>query len=126
VTRSSEYSDELTGFGAMDSVSVFKSLNFTSHKRCIDLFKHSVGLVWTSDQPIAKASTYTGHKTQKEDKHHTLSGVRTHDLSFQAISPQTARSMEPANGQFTGPVLQILVLLTDSLTVSYGSNIFNC
>jgi hypothetical protein len=72
--------------------SVITSLNFTSHKRFIDLFKHSVGLVWTSDQPIAKASMYTGHKTQKdEDKQHTLSGVRTHDLSFQAISPQTAR-----------------------------------
>jgi hypothetical protein len=34
-----------------------------------------VGLLWTSDQPVAKASTCTGQHI------HALSGIRTHDLS---------------------------------------------
>jgi hypothetical protein len=34
-----------------------------SHGRFRNLFRHSVGRLWTSDQPVAKASTYTGQHT---------------------------------------------------------------
>jgi hypothetical protein len=58
----------------------------TSHQRFRNLFRHLVGLLWTSDRPVAKASTYTGqHTTQKDEDTHALSGIRTHDLSVQAI-----------------------------------------
>jgi hypothetical protein len=30
---------------------------------CVIVFRHAVGLLWTSDQPIAKASTYIGQHT---------------------------------------------------------------
>jgi hypothetical protein len=36
-----------------------------SHPRFRYLFRQSVGLLWTSDQPVARASTYTGqHNTE--------------------------------------------------------------
>jgi hypothetical protein len=47
---------------------------------------HTVGLLWTSDQPVAEASTYTGQhniETQETDIH-ALSGIRTRDPSNQA------------------------------------------
>jgi hypothetical protein len=31
-----------------------------SHGRFRNLFRHTVGLLWTSDKTVAKASTYTG------------------------------------------------------------------
>jgi hypothetical protein len=38
-----------------------------SHWRFRNLLKHTVGLLWTSDQPVAKASTYTGqHNTETQ------------------------------------------------------------
>jgi hypothetical protein len=45
------------------------------------LFVQLVDLLWTSYQPVAKASTYKGqHK-----KMHASSGIQTHDLCVQAI-----------------------------------------
>jgi hypothetical protein len=33
---------------------------------CLILFRHSVGILWTSDQPVTKASNYTGqHNTER-------------------------------------------------------------
>jgi hypothetical protein len=34
-------------------------------------YRHTVGLLWTSDQPVAEASTYTGQTqhTNTRDKH---------------------------------------------------------
>jgi hypothetical protein len=32
------------------------------HGRFLNIFRHSIGLFWTSDQPDAKASTYTGQQ----------------------------------------------------------------
>jgi hypothetical protein len=35
------------------------------HGRFVIYFRHLIGLLWTSDQPVAKASTYTGqHNTE--------------------------------------------------------------
>jgi 1,2-phenylacetyl-CoA epoxidase PaaB subunit len=49
-----------------------------------------MGLLWTSDQPIAKGSTYTGqHNTETYTRRntktniHTSSEIRTHDPSNQ-------------------------------------------
>jgi hypothetical protein len=48
------------------------------------LFRHSAGLLWTSDQPSAKASTYRQHRKTRTNIH-ALSGIRTHDHIAQAI-----------------------------------------
>jgi hypothetical protein len=52
------------------------------------LFKHSVGLLWTSNQPVAKASTYTQRRKTRKNIY-ALSGIRTRDSRDQAI--KTAR-----------------------------------
>jgi hypothetical protein len=40
-----------------------------SHRRFRNLIKTQVGLLWTSDQPVAKASTYTGqHNTGTQEQ----------------------------------------------------------
>jgi hypothetical protein len=31
--------------------------------------RHTVGLLWKSDQPVAETSTYTGQQTYKHNKH---------------------------------------------------------
>jgi hypothetical protein len=48
--------------------------------------RHTVGLLWTSDQPVAEASTYAGqHNIETQETNiHTLSGIRTRDSSNQA------------------------------------------
>jgi hypothetical protein len=52
------------------------------------LLRHTVGLLWTSDQPIAKASTYTGqHNRNTKTNIHALSGIRTHNPSNKAAIP---------------------------------------
>jgi hypothetical protein len=49
---------------------------------------HTVGLLWTSDQPIAEASTYTGqHNIETQETNiHALSGIRTRDPNNQAAA----------------------------------------
>jgi hypothetical protein len=49
---------------------------------------HTVGLLWTSDQPVAKASTYTGqHNIETQETNiHALTGIRTRDPSNQAAA----------------------------------------
>jgi hypothetical protein len=61
------------------------------------LFRHFLGLLCTSDQPVAKASTYTGQQHGKTRTNiHALNGIRTHDLSLQAIKAYA--SHRAANG----------------------------
>jgi hypothetical protein len=49
---------------------------------------HTVGLLWTSDQPVAEASTYTGqHNIETQQRNiHALSGIRTCEPSNQAVA----------------------------------------
>jgi hypothetical protein len=49
---------------------------------------HTVGLLWTSVQPVAEASTYTGqHNIETQETNiHALSGIRTRDPSDQATA----------------------------------------
>jgi hypothetical protein len=44
---------------------------------------HSVGLLWTSDQPVAETSTWQ-HTTLTRDRHPCLGGIRTHNPSKRA------------------------------------------
>jgi hypothetical protein len=60
---------------------------------CIDVYpshtiRHTVGLHWTTFQPIAEASTYRGqHNIQtQETNNHALSGIRTRDPSNQTAA----------------------------------------
>jgi hypothetical protein len=46
------------------------------------VFRHTVGLLWTSDQPVAVASTYTGqHNLETQETNiRTLSGIQTRKM----------------------------------------------
>jgi hypothetical protein len=52
------------------------------------VFRHTVGLLWTSNQPVAETSTYTGqHNIETQETNiHALSGIRTRDPSNQAAA----------------------------------------
>jgi hypothetical protein len=56
-----------------------------------NLFRHSVGLLWRSDQPVARAFTYTGqyNTTQNGDEHPCLE-LDSNSLS-QRLSEQSLR-----------------------------------
>jgi hypothetical protein len=45
---------------------------------CMVVFRHTVGLLWTSGQPVAETSTYTGqHNIETQETNiHALSGIR--------------------------------------------------
>jgi hypothetical protein len=55
---------------------------------CMIIFRHTVGLLWTSDQPASETSTYTGqHNIETQETNiHALSGIRTSDPSNQAAA----------------------------------------
>jgi hypothetical protein len=67
-----------------------------------DRIRLAIGLLWTSDQPVAKTSAYTGqHNTNRNTKTniHASSGIGTHDPSNQAAKTyalQTARPPGPS------------------------------
>jgi hypothetical protein len=48
--------------------------------------RHTVGLLWTNDQPVAETSAYTGQQnTQTQETNiHAPNGIRTPDPSNQA------------------------------------------
>jgi hypothetical protein len=60
--------------------------------------RHTVGLLWTSDQPVAETSTYTGqHNIETQQTNiHTPSGIRTRDSSNRAAVDLRLR---PRGGQ---------------------------
>jgi hypothetical protein len=66
------------------------SVVFLNHSGFLDHIQltHKVGLLWTSDQPIADASTYTGqHNIETHETNiHAPSGIRTHDPCNQAAA----------------------------------------
>jgi hypothetical protein len=55
---------------------------------CMVVFRHMVGLLWTSDQPVSETSTSTGqHNIETQETNiHALSGIRTGDPSNQAAA----------------------------------------
>jgi hypothetical protein len=55
---------------------------------CMIVFRHTVGLLWTSDQSVSETSTCTGqHNTETQETNiHALSGIRTCDPSNQAAA----------------------------------------
>jgi hypothetical protein len=63
---------------------------FLNHSGFLDHIQltHAVGLLWTSDQPVAEASTYTGqHNIETQETNmHALSGIRARDPSNQAAA----------------------------------------
>jgi hypothetical protein len=62
---------------------------FLNHSGFLDHIQltHTVRLLWTSDQPVAEASTYTRHHDKKQETNiHALSGIRTRDPSNQAAA----------------------------------------
>jgi hypothetical protein len=50
--------------------------------------RHTVGLLWTSDQPVAETSTYTGqHNIETQETNiHAPSVIRTRDPSNRAAA----------------------------------------
>jgi hypothetical protein len=78
------------------------------------VFRHTVGLLWTSDQPVADASTCTGQhniKTQ-ETNIHALSGIRTLDPSNQAAADLylRARGYRGRQSNSTPEVLSLWII----------------
>jgi hypothetical protein len=61
---------------------------------CMIVFRHTVGLLWTSDQPVSETSTCTGqHNIETQETNiHALSGIRTRDPSNQAAEDLRLRS----------------------------------
>jgi hypothetical protein len=55
---------------------------------CMIVFIHTVGLLWTSHQPVAETSTCTGqHNIETQETNiHAISGIRTRDPSNQAAA----------------------------------------
>jgi hypothetical protein len=55
---------------------------------CMIVFRHTVGILWTSDQPVSETSTCTGqHNIETQETNiHALSGIRTRDPSNQAAA----------------------------------------
>jgi hypothetical protein len=55
---------------------------------CMIVFRHKVGLLWTSDQRVSETSTCTGqHNIETQETNiHALSGIRTLDSSNQAAA----------------------------------------
>jgi hypothetical protein len=56
---------------------------------CMIAFRHTVGLLWTSDQPVSETSIYTGqHNIETQETNiHVLSGIRNRDPATK--QPQT-------------------------------------
>jgi hypothetical protein len=71
---------------------------FLNHSGFLDRIQltHTVGLLWTSDQPVAEASTYTEqHNIETKEKNiHALSGIRTRDPRNQAQTHALDRATE--------------------------------
>jgi hypothetical protein len=55
---------------------------------CMIVFRHTVGLLWTSDQPVAETSTCTGqHNIEtQQTKFHAPSWIRNRDPGNQAAA----------------------------------------
>jgi hypothetical protein len=55
---------------------------------CMIVFRHTVGLLWTSDQPVSETSTCTvQHNIDTQETNiHALSGIRNRDPSNQAAA----------------------------------------
>jgi hypothetical protein len=70
-----------------------------------------VGLLWTSDQPVAEASTYTGQHNiyTQETNIHATSGIRIRDPSNEATANLRLRPRGHWDRLFTGWVTELLV-----------------
>jgi hypothetical protein len=55
---------------------------------CMIVFRHTVGLLWTSDQPVSETSTCTGqHNIETQEANiHALSEIRIRDPSNQVAA----------------------------------------
>jgi hypothetical protein len=57
-----------------------------------------VRLLWTSDKPVAEASTYTEQRNiyTQQTNIHALSGIRTHNSSNEACRRPTNYNAQPS------------------------------
>jgi hypothetical protein len=71
--------------------------------------RQAAGLLWTSDQPVAKASTYPRqHNVQTQDTNiHALSGIRSRDPSNQAAADLRLRPCGHRDRLLNEHVMQI-------------------
>jgi hypothetical protein len=54
---------------------------------------YSVGLLWTSDEPVAEAATYTNTQQTQGTKIHTRSGIQTRIPAIKLLRPTTLDRM---------------------------------
>jgi hypothetical protein len=92
---------------------------------CMIVFRHTVGLVWTSDQPVSETSTCTGqHNIETQVTNiHALSGIRTLDTSNQAAADLRLR---PRGYRLAYWVMQICILSRHYVFIHCQSGISWC
>jgi hypothetical protein len=89
--------------------------------------RHTVGLLWTSDQPVSETSTYTGqHNRQtQETNFHVPSGIRTCDPSNQVVADlrlrPTARPLGSVN-VWSGNAINLLMNGVNTVTANVLCN----
>jgi hypothetical protein len=84
---------------------------------CMIVFRHTVGPLWTSDQPVSETTTCTGqHNIETQETNiHALSGIQTRDPSNQAAADLRLRPRKHATWHSKGMKL---------LLSSYTTKIF--
>jgi hypothetical protein len=79
-------------------------------------YRHTVGLLWTSDQPIAEASTYTGQQyINKKTNIHAPSGIRTRDPNNQAAADLWLRRLGHCDRLIVTYLYEIHILILKSV-----------
>ena len=76
-------------------VAVSRSLKLHTHTHT-----HTVGLPWTSNQPVARAASYTKHNT-KERNTYVFSGLRTRNTSIHSAADLRLRPQGPPASAYT-------------------------
>jgi len=60
---------------------------------------HSVGLLWTSDEPVAEAATYTNTQQTQGEKIHARSGIQTRIPEIKQLRPTILDRMATGIGE---------------------------
>jgi hypothetical protein len=59
---------------------------------------NTTGLIYTSDQPVARAATHTTQNKTQETNIHNISGIRTYDFRNQVFATYAFDCMTTGNG----------------------------
>jgi hypothetical protein len=94
---------------------------------CMIVFRHTVGLLWTSDQPVSEASTCTGqHSIETQETNiHALSGIRTRDSIAHSMSIILFSREMRSNPCSSYERVRVTVRVLATVTASNKNNLFD-